>query len=557
MPQQVLASLLRGGFGTVAAPSGGPPAITSDGGGPTTTKSVPENSTAVTTVAATDPNSLPITFSISGGADSALFAIDATSGDLTFSSAPDYEAPGDADANNIYVVTVRASNGTAYAEQTISVNVTNINEAATSIAWAGSHSVPEDAGLGTVVGGILTASDPDVGDTGAFTIIDSEHNFDLFGTNEVMVVGVLDFETNPSPTITIRWTDAGGLTYDQAFTVTVTDVVETVGDPPPSGSGADDGAFDVPPTIVSVNDGVKTKGKKGTGSSGKFLYDIGAPAAGYIYTYRYTADFSLLANGGETAFVGFGLKQSNDFHLVGLKGASGGGSPSFLEAHEIYGTNFAATTGQTDVNVGAAHYGSPGGNPNWIQLEVSDDGLVYSFRTSPNGTDWVDEVSYKVPNPKTSVTAFTSFGLAVYLELADSGYFSIKFEGWDAVPKPDKLLLSGDMQTSGYDGLLFTGDTIGRLLLGTTSETPAAATWMTQAYAEVMLLRPSSLRVTQAYAEVWRVGASKIRVSQNYAEVMKVDPSSVRISQNYAEVVKAIASAGARISQVYVEVIHS
>ena len=37
---------------------------------------------------------------------------------------------------------------------------------------------------------------------------------------------LLDFETNPSHSVTVRVTDVGGLTYDEAFTITLTDVIE-------------------------------------------------------------------------------------------------------------------------------------------------------------------------------------------------------------------------------------------------------------------------------------------------------------------------------------------
>jgi len=56
---------------------------------------VAENTTAVLTVTATDAD-LPaqtLTYSISGGADSGKFAINATTGELTFQAAPDYENP--------------------------------------------------------------------------------------------------------------------------------------------------------------------------------------------------------------------------------------------------------------------------------------------------------------------------------------------------------------------------------------------------------------------------------------------------------------------------------
>src|SRR5204862_7150823 len=55
------------------------PVIDSDGAGATATKNVPENTTAVTTVHATDPDAgATLAYSIVGGADQAKFAINAT-----------------------------------------------------------------------------------------------------------------------------------------------------------------------------------------------------------------------------------------------------------------------------------------------------------------------------------------------------------------------------------------------------------------------------------------------------------------------------------------------
>jgi hypothetical protein len=66
----------------------------------------------------------PYTFSISGGADAALFTINASTGARAFAVAPDYFDPGDVGANNVYNVTVRvASVGVAYVEQAIAVTV--------------------------------------------------------------------------------------------------------------------------------------------------------------------------------------------------------------------------------------------------------------------------------------------------------------------------------------------------------------------------------------------------------------------------------------------------
>ena len=123
------------------------------------TASVAENSTAVTTVVVADSDSSDTAraYSISGGADSAKFSIN-SSGVVTFASAPNYENPTDVQStnpaspagDNIYIVTVTATSGTAgralSRSQTLTVTVTNVLGEA-----PGTPAAP------TVTGGTLTS----------------------------------------------------------------------------------------------------------------------------------------------------------------------------------------------------------------------------------------------------------------------------------------------------------------------------------------------------------------------------------------------------------------
>ncbi len=112
--------------------------------------SVPENSTAVTTVNAVDDDSgdgAP-SYEITGGADSAKFSITASTGALVFSPAPDYEAKASAAGNNTYKVEITATTGgngdrRLTASQNLTITVTNANE-------------PPDAPTGLTVNGSTT-----------------------------------------------------------------------------------------------------------------------------------------------------------------------------------------------------------------------------------------------------------------------------------------------------------------------------------------------------------------------------------------------------------------
>jgi VCBS repeat-containing protein len=100
-----------------------------------------ENSSTVVTYTATDVDAgSSLSFSLSG-TDAADFAINSSSGVLTFASAPDFEAPVDGDTNNTYVVVVTVSDGALSDTQTLTVTITNANESASINAPTFSGSV--------------------------------------------------------------------------------------------------------------------------------------------------------------------------------------------------------------------------------------------------------------------------------------------------------------------------------------------------------------------------------------------------------------------------------
>ena len=76
------------------------------------------------TAAASDADGDTLSFSISGGADASLFNLNASTGALSFISAPDFEAPSDANGDNIYNLTlsvIDGRNGVANLEVVVTV----------------------------------------------------------------------------------------------------------------------------------------------------------------------------------------------------------------------------------------------------------------------------------------------------------------------------------------------------------------------------------------------------------------------------------------------------
>ena len=83
---------------------------------------VEEGTTAVETYTASGPDAASATWTLSGD-DAGSF--DITDGELTFNESPDFEAPGSADGDNEYTVTVMANDGTYDDTKDVTVTVTN------------------------------------------------------------------------------------------------------------------------------------------------------------------------------------------------------------------------------------------------------------------------------------------------------------------------------------------------------------------------------------------------------------------------------------------------
>ncbi|MDM9623576.1 VCBS domain-containing protein, partial [Rhizobium sp. S96] len=135
------------------------PVITSNGGADTVSLTIAENSSIVTAVTATDVDGPTKTYSLSG-ADATLFNIDA-SGNLTFKNAPNFEAPADANHDNVYSVVVKVSDGSLSDSQTINVKVTDVSEAPTAANDQASV-IENKSVVGTNV--LANDTDPDAGD---------------------------------------------------------------------------------------------------------------------------------------------------------------------------------------------------------------------------------------------------------------------------------------------------------------------------------------------------------------------------------------------------------
>jgi hypothetical protein len=215
------------------------PVITSNGGGATATISVSENTTAITTVTATDADvpAQTLTYSISG-TDAAKFSIISTTGVLTFTTAPDYETPDDAGNNNVYDVQVTVTdNGTGNLTdvQNIAVTVTDVNEAPIFTKGA-DQSILEDAGAQSIASWATGISDGDPSMVQTLTFNVTNDNNALFSSQPAInAAGTLSYtpaaNPNGSATVTVTLSDNGSsvapnvnTSAAQTFTISVSAV---------------------------------------------------------------------------------------------------------------------------------------------------------------------------------------------------------------------------------------------------------------------------------------------------------------------------------------------
>ena len=191
--------------------------------------SVAENQpagTLVGTVSASDPDfGDTLIYALvagSGDTDNGAFTLDAA-GNLCTARSFDYEA------RRSYSIRVRASDAAGLStEQNFFLAITNANEAPTALSLSAT-SVAESSWTSSYVGN-FSAADPDFADMCSYTLVAGEGDTDnsAFAISgfSLWATTALDYDGKNSYSIRVRATDLGGLTYEQAFTITVTNVNE-------------------------------------------------------------------------------------------------------------------------------------------------------------------------------------------------------------------------------------------------------------------------------------------------------------------------------------------
>jgi len=167
------------------------------------------------------------TFAITTGNSAPDGFVLSTDGSYSFDpadSAYDHLNIGDSEVLTI-PVTVTDDQGATDTTQ-VQITVSGSNDVPTAIAFSGT-SVDENATSGMVVAQ-MTTQDVDDGETFTYSIVDDASGlFEISGSQILVKAGAeVDFESGASHEVSVQVTDANGLTYTQAVSLTVNDINE-------------------------------------------------------------------------------------------------------------------------------------------------------------------------------------------------------------------------------------------------------------------------------------------------------------------------------------------
>jgi gliding motility-associated-like protein len=136
----------------------------------------------------------------------------------------------DFESKSSYSVRIRSTDaGSLNFENTFAISINDVNETPSAIALS-ANSINENSAIGAVLAN-LSSTDVDANDTHTYTLVagsgdTNNSSFEIVG-NQLKIKELFDFESKSSYVVRIRSTDAGSLSFENTFTITITDVNET------------------------------------------------------------------------------------------------------------------------------------------------------------------------------------------------------------------------------------------------------------------------------------------------------------------------------------------
>ncbi len=179
-------------------------------------------------ITATDDDGDTLSYSLSG-TDASSFDIVSTSGQLQTKAALDYET------KTSYAVTITAQDPDDLSDTiSVTINVTDINEAPVFASDSITLTVAENTAAGTNIGSAVSATDPD-GDTLTYALGGTDAaSFDIVSSSgQIQTKASLDYETKNTYAVTVTATAGDDSSDTTNVTINVTNVVESGENVPP------------------------------------------------------------------------------------------------------------------------------------------------------------------------------------------------------------------------------------------------------------------------------------------------------------------------------------
>ena len=349
--------------------------------------SINENVTAnstVGTLTSTDPDAgSTFTYTLvagTGSTDNASFNISGSS--LRITNSPDYET------KSSYSVRVRTSDGALTYEEAFTITISNVNETPTDITLSAS-SINENVTANSTVG-TLTSTDPDAGSTFTYTLVagtgsTDNASFNISGSS-LRITNSPDYETKSSYSVRVRTSD-GALTYEEAFTITISNVNET--------------PTDITLSASSINENVTANSTVGTLTSTD-------PDAGSTFTY------TLVAGTGSTDNASFNISGSSlritnspDYETkssYSVRVRTSDGALTYEEAFTITISNVNETP--TDITLSASSINENAAANSTVGTLGSTDpdaGNTFTY-TLVAGTGSTDNASFNISGSSLRIT---------------------------------------------------------------------------------------------------------------------------------------------------------
>lgn len=185
--------------------------------------SIAENQTLVVGVTASDNNPSGLTYAITGGADAARFTIGASSGSLSFLTAPNFEAPDDVGANNVYDIQISVSDSAGLTgSQALAVTVTDVAEGTGVTITSGATATPIDENSGSGQAIYATTVDNGAGGVTYSLQAGSDPGVTIDPVSGVVTLSPNpDFEINSSYQFTVVAANTAGASDEQFVSLAI------------------------------------------------------------------------------------------------------------------------------------------------------------------------------------------------------------------------------------------------------------------------------------------------------------------------------------------------